>query len=270
VKPRRMRSPEARTVMLIALLLAVACTGIPGSGQCGEGRPGSAELQAKDVVSALETVDTTLLLTLITRHPRLPEAILTTDGVRTLGYAAAIGNARALRILIGAGAPLDAQDNLQRTALYMAVANEREAAALQLIAAGANANLSDRTGASPLHLAANLGLPIVASDLLSHGAEVDARTVRATTPLATAAYFGHLSVVRLLGEGAADINHADVDGVTALHCATQGKNPEVVRFLLGKGANRGAKDSLGETPADWARRAGNREMEGLLREAPTP
>jgi ankyrin repeat protein len=226
-----MRSPGARTVVPIALLLVVACIGIPGSGQCGEGGPGSAELQAKDVVSALETVDTAPLLALIARHPRLPEAILTTDGVRSLGYAAAIGNASAVRILIGAGAPLDARDKLARTALYLAVANEREAAALQLIAAGANVKLSDQMGASPLHLAASLGLPIVASDLLSHGAEVDAQTVRATTPLATAAYFGHMSVVR---------------------------------YLLGKGANRDARDSLGKTPADWARRAGDREIESLL------
>jgi len=61
------------------------------------------ELQARDVVSVLETGDTNRLLMLITRYPRLPEAILTTDGVGSLGYAAAIGNMGALRILLGPG-----------------------------------------------------------------------------------------------------------------------------------------------------------------------
>jgi hypothetical protein len=129
--PKRMRSPEARTALLIALLLVVACAGMPGSGQCGEEGPSSTELQAKDVVSALETADTTLLLTLIALHPRLPEAILTTEGVRSLGYAAAMGNTGALRILIGAGAPLDAQDSLGMTpADWARRAGDREVEAL--------------------------------------------------------------------------------------------------------------------------------------------
>jgi ankyrin repeat protein len=60
------------------------------------------------------------------------------------------------------------------------------------------------------------------------------------------------------------MRQADEDGVTALHTATQGRNPEVVRYLLSKGADRDARDSLGKTPADWARRAGHREIESLL------
>jgi ankyrin repeat protein len=55
-----------------------------------------------------------------------------------------------------------------------------------------------------------------------------------------------------------------MDGVTALHCAAQSKKPEVVRYLLGKGANAEAKDNGGKTPADWARQADDREIEGLL------
>jgi ankyrin repeat protein len=264
VKPGRMHSPAARSVLPIAFLVAAACAGMPGSGQCGEAGAGAAELRATDVVSALEVADTAPLLALLARHPRLPDAILTTDGVGSLAYAAAIGNTPALRILIRAGARLDVQDTLARTALYLAVANTQEAAALQLIAAGASVNLPDQTGASPLHLAAKLGLPSVASGLLSHGAVVDALTARATTPLAVAAYLGHLTVARLLVEAAADTNHADADGVTPLHCAAQSKNPEVVRYLLSRGADRSAKDSLGQTPADWARRAGDRQIEALL------
>jgi hypothetical protein len=240
-----MRSAKTRTVLLMTFLLVATCAGIPGFALCGERNPSGAaptanetELQAKDVVSVLETGDTNRLLMLITRYPRLPEAILTTDGVGSLGYAAAIGNMGALRILLGAGAPLDARDKLARTALYLAIANAREAAALLLIAAGANVNLPDQTGASPLHLVAKRGLSIVASDLLSHGAVVDARTARETTPLATAAYFGHMSVVRLLIEGAADIDHADMDGVTALHCAGGGSLSSGQRSQRGRQGQR--------------------------------
>ena len=267
-----MRRPEVRTVVLMTFLLVVTCAGIPGFGQCGERnpsgagqrqtrwnfRPGMLYLFSKQAIPIASSC-------LSARYPRLPEAILTTDGVRQPGirrghrqhgHASYPPRGRG-----AAGRPGQAR----RTALYLAVANAHEAAASLLIAAGANVRPArpDRVS-HPCIWPQSVVCRRLSSDLLSHGAVVDARTARGTTPLAMAAYFGHLSVVRLLGEGAADINHADVDGVTALHCAAQSKKPEVVRYLLGKGASADAKDSAGKTPADWARQAGDREIEGLL------
>ena len=275
-----MNRPHAQLAVQTALFLLATVVANPGVGHCGESGPAVAspaaqegDLQVQDVVTALDPGNTARLLVLLARYPRLPEAILTADGVTSLGYAAATGNTDALGALLEVQPPLDGQDRLMRSALYLAIANARDDAALLLIAAGANVRLSDDQGVSPLHLAAKSGRALIASALLSHGADVNAGSVRGTAPLAVAAYFGHLSVVRLLAAASADINRADVNGVTALHCAAQSQKLEVARYLLEQGAMPGARDSDGMTPAHWARQAGDRDMEALLtaageREAP--
>jgi ankyrin repeat protein len=257
----------------LMFLVTLSLASMPGLGQDEKQLQGAAskaanenELQAGDVAAVLNAGDVNGLKALIALHPRLPEAIITEDGAIVLEYAAVTGNTNTLRVLIEAKAPLNSQDKLKRTALYMAVANECQDAALQLIAAGADTKLGDAVNATPLHLAAKLGFTNVVESLIAHSTDVSARTVQGTPPLAMAAYGGHLATVQLLCEKSANVNDKNANDVTVLHYAALSKKPEIVRYLLGKGANRDAKDNEGKTPADWARSAGSPEVEALLTE----
>jgi ankyrin repeat protein len=171
--------------ILTIFLVALSMVSLPAAKAAAE-----KELQARDVAAVLDAGDVNGLQALIARYPRLPEAIITEDGIMVLAYAAATGNTNTLRILIEAKAPLNSQDKLKRTALYMAVAFERQDAALQLIAAGADTKLGDVDNTTPLHLTAKLGLTNVASNLIAHGADVNARTLQGSTPA------GHSGVLR--------------------------------------------------------------------------
>ena len=221
-----MNKTALRSFYKLTFLVTLSLASMPGLGQDEKQLQGAAskaanetELQAGDVAAVLNAGDVNGLKALIALHPRLPEAIITEDGVMALAYAAATGNTNTLQILIDAKAPLNSQDKLKRTALYMAVVFERQDAALQLIAAGADTKLGDVDNTTPLHLTAKLGLTNVASSLIAHGADVNARTLQGSTPLATAAYCGQLSTVQLLCEKSANINDKNAKDVTVLHYA---------------------------------------------------
>jgi ankyrin repeat protein len=268
-----MNKTALRSLYKLTFLVTLSLASMPGLGQDEKQLQGAAskaaneqELQAGDVAAVLNAGDVNGLKALIALHPRLPEAIITEDGAMVLEYAAVTGNTNTLRVLIDAKAPLNSQDKLKRTALYMAVANERQDAALQLIAAGADTKLGDVDNATPLHLAAKRGFTNVVESLIAHGADISARTVQGTPPLAMAAYGGHLATVQLLCEKSANVNDKNANDVTVLHYAVSGKSPEIVRYLLGKGAKKEARDNEGKSPSYWAKVAGVPEIEAMLPE----
>ena len=83
------------------------------------------------------------------------------DGTALIA-AAHLGHVEVVRLLIGAGAPLDHVNNLGWTALIESIVlgdgGARHTATLQaLVDAGANVNLADRSGATPLALARRQG-----------------------------------------------------------------------------------------------------------------
>lgn len=234
-----------------------------GTGNGEENAPPSV-LTAEYIVGLLESGDQNGLRSAIEAQPQLPWAILTSDGLLPLGYAAGTGNTNMVGILLEANAPLDAQDQLERTALYLATVNEQEDVALQLISAGADVNLPDDQGTTPLHLAAKYGMTTLVESLLTHEAEPDSKAGHGYTPLAMASFFGHYPIVKLLCDASSDVNSANQNGATVLHCAVKGGNPDVVQFLLKRGAKTSAKDIEGHTPLDWAKTDNNSAMERIL------
>jgi ankyrin repeat protein len=88
--------------------------------------------------------------------------------------------------------------------------------------------------------------------------------------LSLAANFGHVEIVRLLLDAGEDPNRYNPVGghshTTPLHQAAGEGHEEVVRLLLERGARLDLQDILWRaTPADWARHAGNTEIEAYLR-----
>ena len=89
---------------------------------------------------------------------------------------------------------------------------------------------------------------------------------------ALAAQFNRVEIVRMLIDAGEDPNRYHPVGghshTTALHQAAGFGFHELARLLVERGARLDQRDVLWHaTPADWARYAGNKEMEAYLRTA---
>jgi ankyrin repeat protein len=101
-----------------------------------------------------------------------------------------------------------------------------------LVEAGADVNASDNDKLTALHHAAEAGLPKTVELLLSHGATVDAKDVGGNMATHKAALKGHHTVLAGLARGGADLAAVNGSGVTPLMSACVGGFIESVRVLL--------------------------------------
>ena len=128
------------------------------------------------------------------------------DGMTGLHWVALNGNAEIARLLIGAGAALEAGTRLgAHTPLHVAARAGHGEVVEILAGAGADAAALTETGAAPLHFAAAAGDVRAVAALLEHGAPVDAREPEwGQTPLMFAAALGRTEAVVALLEAGAD------------------------------------------------------------------
>lgn len=127
------------------------------------------------------------------------------DGMTGLHWAALKGNAGITRLLIDAGAVLEAATRLgAHTPLHVAAKEGQGEVVAILAEAGADPAAVTETGATPLHFAAASGDVRAVTVLLDHGAAVDAREPQwGQTPLMFAAALGRTeAVAALMGAGA--------------------------------------------------------------------
>jgi len=191
-------------------------------------------------------------------------------GQTPLHLAAFRGRLKTARILIAAGADVNAKDSEGRTPLALAQQKSRtevvellrqhgakesvvtddikpaksfhEAAregdleqVKKLISAGADIDVRDKDGATPLQFAAHVGQTEVVRFLLANGADVNCTTNNKGTALDSAAWFGHLDMMDLLIEAGADVNAIDSDGWTPVHYALGNGKEEAATRLIAKG-----------------------------------
>jgi ankyrin repeat protein len=182
----------------------------------------------------------------------------TFDGYTPLITAAEFGNARAVEILLEAGAnvaPATAV-RLSGTALHLASINGHTEIVRLLLKHGAATEARCLLGRTPLILAALTSRDEVLSALLSAGAKIEARDDAGGTALQAAAAMGHADAVRILLNAGASVNaKATRNGRTALHIAASGGHENLIMILLAAGANPAAKDDAGANAADAARAA---------------
>ncbi|MBN2449225.1 MAG: ankyrin repeat domain-containing protein, partial [Lentisphaeria bacterium] len=204
------------------------------------------------------------------------------------------------KVLLKAGADVQAADGKGRTPLLRAVAAcQKEDVIRLLLAAGANINARDREGNTALTLAhdgrearkgalsllwqagavdpkararqfgdaARAGDRERVAALLAEGADMD-EPFRGVTPLGAAVSEGHTDlVVDLLAAGArADSETADYGGpTTPLLQAAQRGNGDMIWLLLEAGANPNARDARGNSVLRYAAWSGSRRgVEALL------
>ncbi len=157
-------------------------------------------------------------------------------GITPLMYAAEIGSADALRLLIDRGADVNAQNAFGSTALMWSVSDS--AKVRLLLDHGAQVNTAARSGRTALIIAAftNPSAEVVRL-LLDKGAKVGVMDSRHVTPLNAATFGNDTATVRLLLEARADIDTPDTFiGLTPLMNAAGNRNVEAVKLLLAKGA----------------------------------
>ncbi|HYP08596.1 MAG TPA: ankyrin repeat domain-containing protein [Bryobacteraceae bacterium] len=202
----------------LALMLAVA--NLP-----------AAKAQTSDVFQAVRRGDIGSLKARVSK-----EELAARDrrGATPLMHAAAFGTAEMVKILLHAGADVNARNDSDATALLWA-ARQPEKARL-LIQAGADVNARSKQGRTPLMVASlrRGNVPTVAL-LLEKGADVHAKGNRpGFTALRLAAGAGDAEIMRLLIEKGADPDAKDIGGGTPLFAAASSGNADAVRLLLAK------------------------------------
>ncbi|KAK3255287.1 hypothetical protein CYMTET_35523, partial [Cymbomonas tetramitiformis] len=160
-----------------------------------------------------------------------------------------------MRELLEKGAEVDAEDGEGRSALTMALAGGKEAAARALLEAGAGVNAG--TGRRPLHAAAERGTVEMVRELVEKGADVDAEDGEGRTALTVALEHdldedldeedagGNEAAARALLEAGAGVNAGT--GRRPLHAAAEKGMVKVLSVLLEKGAEVDAEDGEGRT-----------------------
>jgi uncharacterized protein len=120
------------------------------------------------------------------------------DGFTALHFAAFFGKAEAARVLLTEGALVGAvsRNELLVQPLHSAAAALNHEVCRVLIAAGADVNATQLHGFTPLHAAAQHGDDELVELLLSAGADPTTRTDAGDTPADTAEAAGHIDVAR--------------------------------------------------------------------------
>jgi ankyrin repeat protein len=185
-----------------------------------------------------------------------------------------MGHEEVCRVLIAAGADVNAALANGRHPLGEATVRGHEEVVRLLLANGADVNLCINDYGTALHAAARYGHPALADILLTAGADVDAIS-RLGTPLHLAAFAPKgvestviAEIVKKLIDHGADVHiKHELTGQTALHAVAMRGRTEAARLLIDAGADVSAKDNRGRTPLAYAqRRYESREVAELLRQ----
>ena len=150
---------------------------------------------------------------------------------------ARITTMRKRRLLLRAGANVNAANRYGVPPLIVACTNGNAAVVKLLLEAGADANTTVKGGETALMIASRSGKVDAVKALLVRGARHDARERRGQTALMWAAAEGHAPVVKALIEAGADIRATIDSGFTPFLFAVREGHIDVVRALLEAGAN---------------------------------
>ena len=165
----------------------------------------------------------------------------------------------ALRALIRTSG-VDTRDRRGTTPLMYSAAVGSQHAMKLLVEAGADVNAKNAFDATPLMWAA--GDIAKVRLLLANGADVNARSKIGRTPLLNAAlHDGSSEIVRLMLDKGADLKARDESGLSVLQAAVFSNDAETAGLLLAKGADPNSKDAAGFTPLLAAALNGDRNTE---------
>jgi ankyrin repeat protein len=170
-----------------------------------------------------------------------------------LFWAARNGNLDCVRILLEAGADIEAPGYGGLRPLHQCCNFVRENLMVELLDRGAEINATDDVGNTALHWACRRPSLAIVKILLNRGADATVANNAGATPLHDVAVNGFAPIVKLLKEKGGDINAADKKGLTPLHLAARVGFVEVAEMLLKLGADPNKKDANGKTAQDMSK-----------------
>lgn len=174
---------------------------------------------------------------------------------------AATGCPESVRLLLSAGANMEARDYQDRTPVHIALAGGRAGSAELLLRAGARTDVVDKRGAHLLHLAAATGNRPVVEQLLAEGADGNVRNEDGCTPLHWAAWRGEPELVGLLLRAGARPDVQDRNGATPLfYAAAWGGTPVLDALLEGEEDEGRGLLAWADKPETSLFRAAERQM----------
>jgi len=189
-----------------------------------------------------------------------------------LHSAAARNDAALVARLLAEGAEVDARNAGGATALLVATHANAVNAAKVLIDAGADVNAKDHIQDSPYLYAGARGHQAILEMTLAHGADLKSTNRFGGTALIPAAERGHVETVRTLIEAGSDVDHVNRLQWTALLEAIilgdgGARHRQIVELLIEAGADVNLADGNAVTPLQHARAAGYHDIEEVLRAA---
>ncbi|KAL3417181.1 hypothetical protein PVAG01_11181 [Phlyctema vagabunda] len=119
--------------------------------------------------------------------------------------------------------------------------------------------------ATSLYYASSFGLSDVVEELIRAGADLDTPGSRYQgTALQAAVLRNQLRVMKLLLRAGADPNRPDKNGTSPLHFAAALGSLHSVAILVQYGASKESIGNLGDTPVDWAEKAGRQDAVDMI------
>ena len=176
-------------------------------------------------------------------------------GKTALMWAAQHGQNVLLEQLVKFEADLNYQDSQKRTALSLAISENRSKSVKILLSAGSNWSLSDSEKNTPLAHAAKFGHLSIVDQLLNTSTDVNSVNLQKNTPLILAAIGGHVDVMDILINKGADFSLRNKASNTALMISAKNGQLPAVKLLLGSGADPKRRNSKGRNTIELARLA---------------
>lgn len=187
----------------------------------------------------------------------------------TLIYAAAANKLEAAKLLIEAGADVNARNSSEDGRFTPLIANAKNHGNVDflrlLIENGANLDDVNKHGYTALAGASSEGSYEAVEYLLSVGANIESEKEEETTPLLAACIYGDLEVAKLLLEKGANIEARNYDRLTPFLAAVAFEHADIANLLIDYGANIHVESCFGLSGICYANNRGLTEIEAKLR-----
>lgn len=170
-------------------------------------------------------------------------------GATPLHEAVRYGNVQIAKLLLGAGAKINALDAVGKTPFLLIIPAEKQYEMYStLLSFNADASEKDMFGDTVLHVATMADVKTdILQLLVSHGAPVNERNKQGVTPFSLAIEKNNMPHVVFYARAGGDINAEDMEGNTPLTRALESPSIEMLQTLITP-QNVLSKDSSGNTP----------------------
>lgn len=159
------------------------------------------------------------------------------NGQTPLHVAARCNQVIQAKMLLNAGAQIDARDKEGHTPLSVAIQSAQLDIAKRLLEEKADPDIADQVGNTALHFAANDNNLAAVKMLIDHGADLNIADTRERTPLSNAISADQEEVVQFLLKRGADPNYQTSHGISLLHLAVRLGYVDIAKMLIDHGAN---------------------------------